>query len=317
MQQYIARRLLLFVPTLMGVVFGIFVIMRVIPGDPALVLLSGEGNVADPKALAALRHKLGTDKPIVVQLGLYYANIATGNFGSSLFNGEPVLPAILKRFPLDLEVTIMAVALMILIGIPGGVISAKYQDRWPDYVLRVISIGGLATPSFWLAIVVIIVLVAFFNLIPPIEYYQPWDQLWPNLQQMFLPALIVGYRSSAVILRMTRATMIEIMREDYVRTARAKGLAEVLVLRRHALKNALLPVITLLGTEFGLAFGGLVVTETVFNLPGIALLFVESVFRRDLPVVQATVLFIAFGVLVVNLVVDLTYAWFDPRIRYA
>jgi peptide/nickel transport system permease protein len=307
---------LLFVPTLMGVVLGIFVLMRVIPGDPALILLSGEGNVVDPAALAALRHKLGTDKPLLIQLGLYYAKIATGDFGSSLFNGEPVLPAILRRFPLDLEVTVFAVVLMILIGIPGGLISAKYQDRWPDYVLRIISIGGLATPSFWLAIVVIVGLVAVFNWLPPIEYYQVWEQPWENLQQMLLPALIVGYRSSAVILRMTRATMIEIVREDYVRTARAKGLAEVLVLRRHALKNALLPVITLLGTEFGLAFGGLVVTETVFNLPGIALLFVESVFRRDLPVVQATVLFIAFGVLVVNLLVDLMYAWFDPRIRY-
>ncbi len=316
MRQYIARRLLLFVPTLMGVVFGIFVLMRVIPGDPALVLLSGEGNVVDQTALAALRHKLGTDRPLLVQLGLYYAKIARGDLGSSLFNGAPVLPTILGRFPLDLEVTVLAVALMILIGIPGGLISATYQDRWPDYVLRVFSIGGLATPSFWLAIVVIVTLVAFFNWLPPIQYYQAWEQPWENLQQMLLPALIVGYRSSAVILRMTRATMIEIVREDYVRTARAKGLAEVLVLRRHALKNALLPVVTLLGTEFGLAFGGLVVTETVFNLPGIALLFVESVFRRDLPMVQATVLFIAFGVLVINLLVDLTYAWLDPRIRY-
>jgi peptide/nickel transport system permease protein len=308
---------LLFVPTLIGAAFGIFVLMRVIPGDPALVLLSGEGNVVDQNALAALRHKLGTDRPLLVQLGLYYTKIAKGDFGSSLFNGAPVLPEILRRFPLDLEVTILAVMLMILIGIPGGLISAKYQDSWPDYLLRVISIGGLATPSFWLAIVVIVGLVAFFNWLPPIQYYQVWEQPWENLQQMLLPALIVGYRSSAVILRMTRATMIEIVREDYVRTARAKGLAEVLVLRRHALKNALLPVVTLLGTEFGLAFGGLVVTETVFNLPGIALLFVESVFRRDLPVVQATVLFIAFGVLVINLLVDLMYAWLDPRIRYS
>lgn len=316
MARYVARRLLLFLPTLMGVVLGIFVLMRVIPGDPALILLAGEGNVVDPAALAALRHKLGTDKPLLVQLGLYYADIFTGNFGVSLFNGEPVLPVILRRFPLDLEVTILAVVLMILIGIPGGVISAKYQDRWPDYVLRVISIGGLATPSFWLAIVVIIVLVAVFNWIPPIEYYQAWERPWPNLQQMILPALIVGYRSSAVILRMTRATMIEVVREDYIKTARAKGLAEVLVLQRHALKNVLLPVVTLLGIEFGLAFGGLVVTETVFNLPGIALLFVESIFRRDFPTVQATVLFIAFGILVVNLLVDLMYAWLDPRIHY-
>lgn len=295
---------------------AIFVLMRVIPGDPALVLLSGEGNVVDPEALSALRRKLGTDKPLLVQLGVYYAGVFRGDFGLSLFNGEPVMPAILKRFPLDLEVTLLALGVMLLIGIPGGVVSAMYQDRWPDYVLRVISIGGLATPSFWLAILVIMALVALLDWIPPIDYHQPWDRPWTNLQQMILPALIVGYRSSAVVIRMTRATMIEIVREDYIRTARAKGLAELFVLGRHALKNVLLPVVTLLGIELGLAFGGLVVTETVFNLPGVALLFVESIFRRDLPTVQATVLFIAFGILVVNLLVDLTYAWLDPRIRY-
>ena len=319
MGQYIARRMFLFVPTLVGVVIVIFALMRVVPGDPALLILAGheaDSGTVDPEELKAMRHKLGLDRPLPIQLGIYFTDIARGNFGNSLYSNRSVLLTILKRFPLDLEIAIMAVLITAVTGIPAGALAAKYQDKWPDYVLRVFSIIGLATPSFWIAILLIIFLVAVFNWIPTIQYYHIWEDPVRNMQQLFLPALVTGFRQTAVVTRMTRATMLEVIREDYIRTARAKGLGERVVLYRHALKNAMLPVVTILGLEFGIAFGSLVVTETVFNLPGIGLLLVQSIGRRDYPTTQAVVLFITAGVLVVNLVVDLTYAWLDPRIRY-
>ncbi|MBI4200825.1 MAG: ABC transporter permease [Chloroflexi bacterium] len=320
MGKYVARRLLLFVPTLLGVILVIFTLMRVVPGDPALLILAGsegDAGTVDKKALEALRQKLGLDKPIPVQLVEYYADVFRFDFGKSLYSNQPVLQTIIKRFPLDLEIAILAVGLTALIGIPAGVISARFQDRWPDYVLRLISITGLATPSFWIAILIIMALVAFLRWTPTIQYYQLWQDPGLNLQQLFLPAIVTGLRQTAVVIRMARATTLEVIREDYIRTARAKGLGERVVLFRHALKNAMLPVVTILGLEFGIAFGSLVVTETVFNLPGIGLLLVQSIGRRDYPTIQAVVLFITTGILVVNLLVDLTYGWLDPRIRYA
>jgi peptide/nickel transport system permease protein len=319
MGNYTARRLLLFIPTLLGVMVLIFVLIRIVPGDPALMILSGgEGDVVsvDPVELAKLRHRMGLDQPILVQLGNYFWDIARGDFGTSVYTQRPVFHTIIKKFPLDLEIAILAVLFTALTGIPGGLVAAKYQNKLPDHVIRVVSVVGLATPTFWIAILMIIGLVAFFNWIPTINYYHLWEDPRLNLQQLFLPALVTGVRQTAVVSRMTRATILEVIREDYIRTAHAKGLTEGVVLFRHALKNAMLPVITILGIEFGIAFGSLVVTETVFNLPGIGTLLVQAIARRDYPTIQGVALFIAFGVMLVNLLVDLTYAWLDPRIRY-
>jgi len=223
---------------------------------------------------------------------------------------------LLIRLPLSLELAVLATTVAVLIAIPLGILAAVRQDTWVDYVVRVISIGGLAIPSFWAGILVILFLVVFFGWGPPLVYTPPWEDPWGNFQQMVWPVLTVGYRYAAVTTRMTRSTLLEVLREDYIRTAWAKGLRERAVVIRHALKNAMLPVITLIGTEFAFLIGGLVVTETVFTLNGVGRFVVDAVAHRDYPVVQALVFVIAFSFVIVNLLIDLTYAWFDPRIRY-
>jgi peptide/nickel transport system permease protein len=204
----------------------------------------------------------------------------------------------------------------VLLAIPLGTLAALRQDTWVDYVARVFAIAGLATPSFWLGIVMFLVLLAVFRWIPPMVFTPLWENPWQNLAQMIWPALAVGYRFSAVAMRMTRSAMLEVLREDYIRTARAKGLWQSLIVKRHALKNALLPVLTVIGLEFAFLLGGLVVTEQVFNLNGLGLLFVQSVARRDYTLVQALVLLVAFVYILVNFCVDLLYGWLDPRLRY-
>jgi peptide/nickel transport system permease protein len=238
------------------------------------------------------------------------------DFGTSLWTGRPVVEELLIRLPLSLELAFAATMVSVLIAIPFGMLSAVRQDTWVDYLIRVISIGGLAIPSFWVGILVILFLVLWFGWGPPLEFTPPWVDPWANFQQMVWPVATVGYRYAAVTTRMTRSTLLEVLREDYIRTAWAKGLRERAIVIRHALKNAMLPVITLIGTEFAFLIGGLVVTETVFTLNGIGRFVVDAVAHRDYPVVQALVFLIAFGFVIVNLLVDLTYAWFDPRIRY-
>ena len=317
MRTYVAKRLLLIVPTLLGVASLVFVIMRVIPGDVTLLILGGDqaGRI-DPAQIAAMKRRLGIDQPLLVQFGTWLWGVLRFDFGTSLWSGRPVVEELLIRLPLSLELAFAATLVSVLIAIPCGMLSAVRQDTWVDYVIRVISIGGLAIPSFWVGILCILFLVIYFGWGPPLEYTPPWVDPWANFQQMVWPVVTVGYRYAAVTTRMTRSTVLEVLREDYIRTAWAKGLRERAIVVRHALKNAMLPVITLIGTEFAFLIGGLVVTETVFTLNGVGRFVVDAVARRDYPVVQALVFLIAFGFVIVNLIVDLTYAWFDPRIRY-
>jgi peptide/nickel transport system permease protein len=314
---YLAKRLLLILPTLLGVAAVVFVIMRVIPGDVTLLILGGDqtGRI-DPQQLAAMRHQLGLDQPIAVQFGTWLWGVLRFDFGTSLWTGQPVLQEVLLRLPLSLEVAILATVVSVVLAVPLGMLAAVRQDSWVDYVIRVVSIGGLAIPSFWVGILVILFLVIYFGWGPPLEFTPPWVDPWANFQQLVWPVLTVGYRYAAVTTRMTRSTVLEVLREDYILTAWAKGLGERVVVIRHAMKNAMLPVITLVGTEFAFLIGGLVVTESVFTLNGVGRFVVDAVAHRDYPVVQALVFLIAFCFVIVNLLIDLTYAWFDPRIRY-
>ena len=317
MRTYLAKRLLLIVPTLFGVAAVVFVIMRVIPGDVSLLILGGDqtGRI-DPQQLAAMRHQLGLDQPLAVQFGAWLWGVLRLDFGTSLWTGQPVIEEVLIRLPLSLEVAILATIVSVLFAIPLGMLAAVRQDTWVDYVIRVVSIGGQAIPSFWVGILVILFLVIYFGWGPPLEFTPPWVDPWANFQQLVWPVLTIGYRYAAVTTRMTRSTVLEVLREDYIRTAWAKGLRERAVVIRHALKNAMLPVITLVGTEFAFLIGGLVVTETVFTLNGVGRFVVDAVAHRDYPVVQALVFLIALCFVIVNLLIDLTYAWLDPRIRY-
>jgi peptide/nickel transport system permease protein len=314
---YLAKRLLLIVPTLFGVAAVVFLIMRVIPGDVTLLILGGDqtGRI-DPQQLAAMRHQLGLDQPLAVQFGAWLWGVLRLDFGTSLWTGQPVIEEVLIRLPLSLEVAILATIVSVLLAVPLGMLAAVRQDTWVDYVIRVVSIGGQAIPSFWVGILVILFLVIYFGWGPPLEFTPPWVDPWANFQQLVWPVLTIGYRYAAVTTRMTRSTVLEVLREDYIRTAWAKGLRERAVVIRHALKNAMLPVITLVGTEFAFLIGGLVVTETVFTLNGVGRFVVDAVAHRDYPVVQALVFLIALCFVIVNLLIDLTYAWLDPRIRY-
>jgi peptide/nickel transport system permease protein len=316
MRTYIAKRLLLIIPTLLGAAALVFLIMRVIPGDVALLILGGDAGQIDQKQLVAMRQQLGLDQPLVVQFGAWLWGVVRFDFGKSLWTGQPVVEELLIRLPLSLELALLATIVSVLISIPLGMLAAVRQDTWVDYVVRVVSIGGLAIPGFWVGILCILFLVIFFGWGPPLEFTPPWVDPWANFSMMVWPVVTVGYRYAAVTTRMTRSTVLEVLREDYIRTAWAKGLRERAVVIRHALKNAMLPVITLIGTEFAFLIGGLVVTETVFTLNGVGRFVVDAVAHRDYPVVQALIFLTAFSFVIVNLLVDLTYAWFDPRIRY-
>jgi peptide/nickel transport system permease protein len=317
MRTYLTKRLLLMIPTLLGVAAVVFVIMRVIPGDVTLLILGGDqtGRI-DPKQVAAMRQELGLDQTLAVQFGQWLWGVLRLDFGNSLWTGQPVIEEVLIRLPLSLEVAILATIVSVLLAIPLGMLAAVRQDTWVDYGIRVLSIGGQAIPSFWVGILVILFLVIYFGWGPPLEFTPPWVDPWANFQQLVWPVATIGYRYAAVTTRMTRSTVLEVLREDYIRTAWAKGLQARAVVIRHALKNAMLPVITLIGTEFAFLIGGLVVTETVFTLNGVGRFVVDAVAHRDYPVVQALVFLIALCFVVVNLLIDLTYAWLDPRIRY-
>ncbi|MGH7423989.1 MAG: ABC transporter permease, partial [Candidatus Methylomirabilales bacterium] len=262
------------------------------------------------------RAQLGLDQPLWKQFIDWIWGIVRLDFGTSMWTGRPITYEIAIRLQLSLQLAIMATAVAILISIPLGILAAFKQDTWVDYAVRVFSIAGLAMPSFWLGILIILGLLIFFRWLPPMFFTPFWVDPWANLSQLIWPALAVGYRYSAVATRMTRSAVLEVLREDYIRTARAKGLWEKLILTRHALKNAMLPVVTVIGLEFAFLIGGLVVTEQVFNLNGIGMLFVEAITRRDYTMTQALVLLVSFAFIVVNFVMDLLYAWLDPRIRY-
>ena len=323
MYQYIAKRVLLTIPTLLGAAALVFLLMRLIPGDICLVRLGGGGGSFDPKALVACHAEIGVDRPVIVQFLEFIWGIVRFDFGTSMWSGKPVTTEILARLPISLEIALLGTAVAIAIAIPLGTISALKQNTWIDVVVRIFAIGGIATPSFWLGIMSVLLVLDVSAAItgtpwmPPIDYVPIWKDPVRNLSMAILPAITVGYRYAAVSMRMTRSAMLEVMREDYVRTARAKGLINKIIVNRHALKNALLPVVTLLGIEFAFLIGGLVVTEQVFNLNGVGRLFVQAVQNQDYTLTQALVMLTVAIFVFTNLLVDLLYGWLDPRIHFA
>jgi peptide/nickel transport system permease protein len=316
MLHYIVKRLLLMIPTLFGVAVLVFFMLRVAPGDIVELKYAGSGAFAPKEAIERERAQLGLDKPLAEQFLVWIAGIARLDFGISMWTGRPIADEVKIRLELSLQLALMATIVAILIALPCGTLAALKQDTWIDYLVRIFSIGGLAMPSFWLGIVIILSFLIFFKWLPPLTFTSFWTDPLANLSQLIWPALAVGYRYSAMATRMTRSAVLEVLREDYVRTARAKGLWERAVIAKHALRNALLPIVTVIGLEFTFLIGGLVVTEQVFNLNGIGMLFVESITRRDYTMTQALVLLVACAFIFMNFLIDLLNAWLDPRIRY-
>jgi peptide/nickel transport system permease protein len=314
-RRYIVGRLLLMIPTLVGVAILTFVIMRAVPGD--IVALKYAGSPVPQSVIDEERHLLGLDKPMWEQFVVWMGDISRFDLGTSLWTGHSVVDEIQVRFPLSLELAFLATLLAIALALPLGVVAAVRQDSWVDYAIRVFSIGGLAMPSFWIGILMILTTLTLWGWAPPLTFTPFTEDPIANLAQLILPAIAVGYRYSAVSLRMTRSTVLEVLREDYVRTARAKGLRETIVVMRHALRNALLPVVTVISLEFAFLIGGLVVTEQVFNLNGIGKLLVDAVAHRDYTLIQAIVLLLAAVFVLINFLVDMVYVVLDPRIRYS
>ena len=323
MYQYIAKRLLLVIPTLFGAAVLVFLLLRLIPGDICDMRLAGEGGLVDEETLNTCRIAMGINKSLWLQFFDFIWGFIRFDLGISMWTGQPISHEIGLRFHLSLQVAIMATVASIIIAIPLGTISAIKQNTWIDYFVRAFSIAGIAIPSFWLGIIIILGLLIttqYFSgtpWMPPIQFVPIWEDPMHNLSQLLWPALATGYRYSAVATRMTRSTLLEVLREDYVRTARAKGLLEKVIINRHALKNAMLPVVTVIGIEFAFLMGGLVVTEQVFNLNWLGKLFVESVDHHDFTMTQALVMLVVTIFVFTNLIVDIFYAWLDPRIRYS
>jgi ABC-type dipeptide/oligopeptide/nickel transport systems, permease components len=315
MRVYVLKRVVIAGVTLLGMSILIFVLMRLAPGNITDIIFESAGYVdeADRRKLEA---ELGIDKPVAIQYTRWLGEFVRGDLGKSYRYDLPAWEVIKPRLPVSLELAFIALVFSVVLGVPAGVISAARRGRPIDYVLRVLSLAGLSMPSFWLGMIVILLLVRSLGWIPSMTYVSPFENLSANLFQFLLPGLAVGYRSSALIMRITRSTMLEVLREDYIRTAWAKGQRQTLVVWRHALKNASLPVITLIGIEFAFLIGGLIVTETVFNLPGVARYLVDAIQFRDYPIVQNLVMLIAVVVVFANLTVDLLYTWLDPRIKY-
>ena len=316
MLRYVAKRVVLMVPTLVGVATLIFLLMRVVPGDIVELRFAAESTFVQKDMLDQERARLGLDQPLWRQFATWMGGLARLDLGTSMWTGAPITEEIGLRFALSLQLALMATAIAVALAVPLGVVAALRQDSWVDYAVRVFSIAGLATPSFWLGIVLILGLLIVFKWLPPMVYTPIWVNPVQNLAQLIWPALAVGYRYSAMATRMTRSAMLEVLNEDYIRTARAKGLWQKLILTRHALKNAMLPVLTVIALEFAFLMGGLVVTEQVFNLNGLGLLFVQAIARRDYTLTQALVLLVASAFIFVNFLMDVMYAWLDPRIRY-
>lgn len=319
MRTYILRRLLLFIPTAFGVSVVIFVLLNIIPGDYVTVLLLGgrdRSMAATQEDFDRVREQLGLDRPLPVRYGEWAWDFLRGDLGQSLTNKLPVAERMLPRIAVSAQLGVMAVIIASLISIPLGVVAAVKQDSLIDYGLRFFSMIFESMPNFWLGLLLLVLLALAFDWKPPISYANLWEDPWENLKILIFPALVVGARASAGMLRMTRSSVLEALREDYVRTAHAKGLRQVRILFTHVLRNALLPVVTLAGFEVVVLMGGQVVIEQVFQVPGLGNLLVQSVAARDLPVIQAIVMFIALVALCANLLVDLMYGWLDPRIRY-
>jgi peptide/nickel transport system permease protein len=312
---YVLQRLVIAVLTLLGMSLVIFTLLRLAPGDIVDILFSTAGYVS-PSEKQAIMKELGIDRPYWVQYLDWLRQIVTFDLGKSYRYDLPAWQIIRPLLPVTLELAALSMVFAVALGVPTGVISAVRQDSGLDYVLRIFSLAGLSMPAFWLGMVIILTLVTWLQWIPPLTYVSPAQDLKLHAVQFLLPALAVGYRSSALIMRITRSALLEVLREDYIRTARAKGQGGGVVIWRHALKNAMLPVITVIGIEFAFLIGGLVVTERVFNLPGVARFLVDAILWRDYPIVQNLVMFIAIVVILANLLVDMLYGVLDPRVRY-
>ena len=320
MRIYIARRLLLFVPTLLGASLLIFVLMRLVPGDIAEILVyqtGSESSAVQKRQIEQIRRELGLDRPVVTQYLAWLGGAVRGDFGYSYSQRRPVNEILAERFPRSMELATVTLLLAALWSIPLGVVSAVRQNTWLDYLVRVLSISGLSLPIFFTGVLILYVLVRVFRWLPPLEYVSLTEAPVENLKQLIWPALAQAYYISAPIMRLTRSQMLEVVRQDYVRTARAKGLGERAVMYRHALRNSLLPVVTFIGWWGGRLLGGVVIMEIIFAVPGMGLALVQAVSYRDYPTVQAIIFVMALIFLAVNLAVDLLYGWLDPRIRYA
>jgi peptide/nickel transport system permease protein len=315
MHKYIIRRLLLAIPVILLSSLIVFGLMRVMPGDALTALMAESGNVS-ARELQKLRKDLGLDLPYYEQYLIWLWQMVSLNPGYSIFTSEPIPVALKKSIPVTIELTLLAMILGLVIAIPLGVLSATRQDKPSDYVGRLIAISGLSLPDFWLGTLVITFAAIWFSWIPPLGYASVWESPWINLQQFLLPAAVLGFRLSAATMRMTRSTLLEVLREDYVRTSWAKGLGERVIIYKHALKNALIPVVTIVGGQLGTLLAGTVIVETIFALPGMGRLTVEAILYRDYPIVQTNVMLVAGTLVMLNLLVDLTYAWLDPRIHY-
>ena len=321
MTQYVARRLLAMIPTLIGLSMILFLLVRLMPGDAALLqaytgddlVLEGE---TDPEVIDQLRRELGIHEPIYVQYAVWLADMARLDFGTSYWTRKTVISEMRRRLPVTIELLILSVTVAVATGLVVGVVSAVYQDSPVDYAGRLVGILGLSLPNFWIALLVILLPALWWNYLAPPGYTPIFDNPLENLEKFALPSLTLGWSLSASIMRMSRSEVLEVLRQDYVRTARSKGLGERAVIYRHVLRNSLIPVVTVIGLQIGALIGGSVVIENVFGLPGVGQFILTAINQRDYPVIQSAVLFAALGFLFTNLVVDLSYGALDPRIRY-
>ncbi|MFQ5875092.1 MAG: ABC transporter permease [Dehalococcoidia bacterium] len=320
MRQYLARRLLFGALTAVLVSLLVFALMRIAPGDVALMIAEqqsgGEASAITEEQLESIRENLGLNAPLPIQYVNWMGDFLTGDWGRSLFTNRSVFAEFKNKFPVTLELVILSQAIAVIVGIPAGIVMALRQDTRIDYAVRVLSLAGLSLPSFWSATLLLVGGAYFLNWNPRLGYVTFFDGPWDNLNQFLWPSLMLGYISAATKARMMRSTMLEVLRQDYIRTAHAKGLAGFVVTFRHALKNAFIPVVTIIGITTALALGGSVIMEQIFTLPGIGNYILNGMLQRDFPVVQSVVLIFAVAVILVNLVVDLSYGWLDPRVRF-
>lgn len=315
--KYIATRLILTIPTLLLLTVLVFGAIRLIPGDVCRLILQSAGTqeAVDAETCQRINAALGLDKPPVTQYLDWMGGVLTGDLGNSLFNRRDVLNDLQMRMAVTLELAMLGASFSLLVGVPMGVISALKQNKVQDYALRILSVGWLSIPSFWVATLLVTLPAVWWNYAPPVGYTDLWDDPWRNIQQMYLPTLAIGLSISASMARLTRSSMLEVLRGDYVRTAKAKGLANRVVIYRHALRNALLPIVTLFGLQTAFLLSGTVIIELIFGLPGIGSFLLDSVQLKDYPAIQGAVLFFAVVVVFANLAVDLSYGFLDPRVR--
>jgi peptide/nickel transport system permease protein len=314
MGRYILRRLIQMLPVLFLVSVIVFSLLHLTPGDPATSML---GEEATPEAVAALRERMGLDDPLPVQYVRWLSSVLQGDLGRSIRSNQPVSEAIADRLPVTIELTLLSVLISLAIALPAGIVAAMRRNSPLDTGTTVTALLGVSLPNFFLAILMIYLLSLKLGWLPPIGYTPFLDDPIDNLKKMLMPAITLGTGLAAIVMRMTRSSLLEVLDQDHVRTARAKGLSEARVVQRHALRNALIPVVTVVGLQIGGLLGGAIITESIFVLPGIGRLLVDSIFQRDFPLVQGVVLFASLAFLFTNLLVDLLYAALDPRIRYS